>query len=192
MELHETNGSNVGLVTAIRSSWNLSSCSCWLSSLPFYLSFILPIGLIILIIGILFLVVGHSFFCGKSGRHVRSNQMAESHRRSRFSIAFCCFVALTLAWIFALFAIGPVRVVLQILFCIFGSLAGFLIFLLYLITSKAKRPYWNSKFPLHCFSLSQVCRFRYVEISGHAHDLFSNIVIVVRFSQHPRVLHFIE
>jgi hypothetical protein len=120
--------------------------SCWLSSLPFYLSFILPIVLIIFINGILFSIVAYSLFCGKIREQLRSTQTVESRRLTRFSIALSCFIVLGLTWIFGLFAIGSIRILLQILFCIFATLTGFFIFILYIITSKTKRTCWNSKF----------------------------------------------
>ncbi|CAF3516798.1 unnamed protein product, partial [Rotaria sp. Silwood2] len=119
---------------------------CWLSDLPLYLSFILPIILYMMINSILFSVVAHSLLCGKTGQQLRSTQMAESHRLSRFLVALSCFVVLGLTWIFGLFAIGPIRFLFQILFCTFASLTGFFIFLLYIVTSKAKRKCWNNAF----------------------------------------------
>ena len=72
--------------------------------------------------------------------------MLESQRLSRFLIALSCFVVLGLTWIFGLLAIGPTRILFQILFCTFASLTGLFIFILYIVTSKAKRKCWNSKF----------------------------------------------
>ena len=71
--------------------------------------------------------------------------MAESQRLSRFFVALSCFVVVGLTWAFGLFTIGPARVLFQFLFCICASLTGFLIFVLYFLTSKAKRTCWNSK-----------------------------------------------
>lgn len=70
----------------------------------------------------------------------------ESQRLSRFSITLSCFIVLGLTWIFGLFAIGSMKILFQILFCIFASLTGFFIFILYILTSKTKRTCWNSKF----------------------------------------------
>ncbi|CAF3706849.1 unnamed protein product [Rotaria socialis] len=119
---------------------------CWLSDLPFYLSFILPIVLYILINSLVFSIVAHSLLCGTTGQQLRSTQMAESQRVSRFLVALSCFVVLGLTWIFGLLAIGPMRDLFQILFCTFATLTGFFIFLLYIITSKAKRKCWNNAF----------------------------------------------
>jgi hypothetical protein len=102
--------------------------------------------LYIIINSILFSIVAHSLLCGKTGQQLRSTQMAESQRLSRFFVALSCFVVLGLTWGFGLFAIGPMRILFQILFCTFASLTGFFIFLLYIVTSKAKRTCWNSKF----------------------------------------------
>ncbi|UJR08985.1 hypothetical protein I4U23_013235 [Adineta vaga] len=117
---------------------------CWLSDIPFYLSFILPVALYIFINSILFSIVARSLLCGKTGQQLRSTQIAESQRLSRFFVALSCFVVLGLTWIFGFFAIGPVRLLFQILFCTFASLTGFLIFILYIVTSKAKRTCWSN------------------------------------------------
>ncbi|CAF4388641.1 unnamed protein product, partial [Adineta steineri] len=88
----------------------------------------------------------YSLLCGKTARQLQSTQSSESQRLSRFTIALSCFIVLGLTWIFGLFAIGPIRIICQILFCIFASLTGFLIFILYIITSKTKRTCWNNTF----------------------------------------------
>lgn len=89
-------------------------------------------------------MVAYSLLCGKTSKPLRRSQTAESQRLSRFLMALSCFIVLGLTWIFGLFAIGSVRIVFQILFCIFASLTGFFIFILYILTSKTKRTYWNS------------------------------------------------
>ncbi|CAF4271001.1 unnamed protein product, partial [Adineta steineri] len=129
--------------------WNYTKRTdhiCWLSNLPFYLSFILPIVLYIFTNTILFSIVAYSLLCGKTARQLQSTQTSESQRLSRFTVALSCFIVLGLTWIFGLFAIGPIRIICQILFCIFASLTGFLIFILYIITSKTKRTCWNNTF----------------------------------------------
>jgi len=120
--------------------------SCWLSNLPFYLAFILPVTVYICVNSIIFSIVAYSLLCGKRRKQLRSTQTVESQRLSRFSIALSCFIVLGLTWIFGLFAIGSIRILFQILFCIFATLTGFFIFILYIITSKIKRTCWNSKF----------------------------------------------
>ena len=131
-----------------KNHWISLSRSCWLSNLPFYLSFLLPIVLHILINSIIFSIVTYSLLCGKAGTRLRSSQVTESQRLSRFSIALSCFIVLGLTWIFGLLAIGFMRILFQILFCIFATLTGLLIFILYILTSKIKRTCWNSKFDL--------------------------------------------
>jgi 7 transmembrane receptor (Secretin family) len=106
----------------------------------------LPIVLYIFINSILFSIVAYALLCGKTGEQLRSTQTVESQRLSRFAAAFSCFIVLGLTWIFGLFAIGSIRILFQILFCIFATLTGFFIFILYIITSKTKRTCWNGKF----------------------------------------------
>lgn len=119
---------------------------CWLTDLPFYLSFVLPIVLYLFVNSLIFTFVGYSLLCGKTSKQMRRNRTVESQRLSRFSMALSCFVVLGLTWIFGLFAIGSIRSIFQILFCIFASLTGFFIFILYILTSKTKRTYWNNAF----------------------------------------------
>jgi hypothetical protein len=95
---------------------------------------------------IIFSIVAYSLLCGKTRKQLRSTQTLESRRLSRFSIALSCFIVLGLTWIFGLFAIGSIRILFQIFFCIFATLTGFFIFILYIITSKTKRTCWTSKF----------------------------------------------
>lgn len=129
----------------LKNSDELFFSSCWLTDFPLYFSFILPIAVYILVNSILFSMVAHALLCSKTGQQLRSTQMAESQRLSRFLVTLSCFIVLGLTWIFGLFAIGPMRFLFQILFCLFASLTGFFIFILYIVTSKAKRTYWNSK-----------------------------------------------
>ncbi|CAF4016929.1 unnamed protein product, partial [Rotaria magnacalcarata] len=123
---------------------------CWLSdSSPFYLSFILPIALYIVINSIIYSMVAYSLLCGQTGKKMRTTHTLESRRLSRFSVALSCFVVLGLTWIFGLFnlfSIGPMRLLCQMLFCLFASLTGFFIFVLYILTSKTKRACWNNTF----------------------------------------------
>lgn len=155
-----------------KNRWNVSSFqirifssssyflvfSCWLTDLPFYLAFILPIVLYILINSIFFIIVTYSFLCSKTRQHLRSTHIVESHRLSRFILALCCFILLTVNWIFSLFAVGSIRLVFQIICCISASLTGLSIFILYLLTSKAKQNCWNSKSIDFNFNLSMFSR----------------------------------
>ncbi|CAF1521988.1 unnamed protein product [Adineta ricciae] len=137
------------LIVLLIDPWNYTKRAdhiCWLSNLPFYLSFILPIVLYIFINSILFVIVAYSLLCGKTAQRLQSTHSLESQRVSRFTVALSCFIVLGLTWTFGLFTIGPVRLLFQILFCIFASSTGFLIFILYIITSKTKRTCWNNTF----------------------------------------------
>ena len=171
-------------ILSVKPNSRFASFSCWLSYMPLCLSFILPVGLYIFINSILFCIVARSLLCGKTGQQLRSTQVAESQRLSRFFIALSCFVVLGLTWIFGFFVIGPVRLLFQILFCTFATLTGFLIFTLYIVTSKAKRTCWSSKSTsLWYFSLQIVSNFsRRFEISWYSIDLFANFVIIICFS----------
>ncbi len=109
------------------------------------MAFILPIVIYILINSILFSIVAYSLLCGQTAARLRSSQIGESQRLSRFTVALSCFIVLGLTWIFGLFAIGSIRILFQVLFCICATLTGFFIFILYILTSKTKRTCWNGK-----------------------------------------------
>lgn len=143
--------------------YRLFFSSCWLSNLPFYASFISPIIFCIVVNSILYSMVAYSLLCGNTGKKLRSTHTFESQRLSRFTVALSCFIVLGLTWIFGLFAFGPVRYLCQILFCFCASLTGFFIFVLYILTSKAKRTCWNSKSIYnHFFSFYEIIfLFRY-------------------------------
>jgi hypothetical protein len=105
--------------------------------------------------------------------------MAESQRLSRFLVALSCFVVVGLTWAFGLVAIGPMRILFQILFCTFASLTGFFIFVLYIVTSRAKRTCWNSKF-IDSLSYS----FSYI-IQMHLKHSVSHQSILHHCQHHP-------
>ncbi|CAF0724164.1 unnamed protein product [Didymodactylos carnosus] len=119
---------------------------CWLNQLPLYFAFILPVLIYIVLNGIIFFIVAHALLCGKASKQLRSTQVVETQRISRFTVALSCFIVSGLTWIFGFLTIGPVRYIFQILFCIFGTLTGFFIFLLYILTSRAKRTCWGDAF----------------------------------------------
>lgn len=54
-------------------------------------------------------------------------------------VCVCTFVSIGLTWLFAFFAVDKVALPFQILFCIFNSLQGFLLFLLLYIRDKSMR-----------------------------------------------------
>lgn len=108
-----------------------------------FISYLCPVIIYIVINSILFTFVARALLCR---REIRTTQITESQRLSRFLLTLSCFVVLGLSWVFGLFTFGPLRIVFLFLFCFCASSTGFLIFLLYIVTSKAKRTCWSSKF----------------------------------------------
>lgn len=75
---------------------------------------------------------------------ITRKKISESHtNRSgllrRLQNAFTISVLVGLSWIFGFFAIGSLRMTFNILFCLFNSLQGFFIFLLYCIRQEEVR-----------------------------------------------------
>ena len=100
---------------------------------PFYISVIVPVGLILLANTVTLVIV----MCYLH-RHAKEKAMklSDGNRKtdsamvvSEIRIAFSCNILLGITWIFALLAIGRATMIFQWLFCVFNSLQGFFIFL---------------------------------------------------------------
>ena len=57
----------------------------------------------------------------------------------QFMRAAVCATVLGITWMFGVFAVGDLKMLFQWLFCIFNSLQGFLIFLLFVVNHKEAR-----------------------------------------------------
>ena len=95
----------------------------------FYVSVLAPVAVILLVNLTVLLVV-----MVKLHNHGKRKQIGPfSSLFADTRIAFTCNVLLGCTWVFALFAVGKAITTFQWLFCIFNSLQGFFIFLLYVI-----------------------------------------------------------
>ena len=141
---------------------NLKYFSCWINGLPFYLTVLTPIGIVIVLNTITFIAVCVSLIksmntskalsektkriTNVSGDCSKTQNDKTKRIRSKLSIAlFSCFIVLGLTWIFGFLAVNKVKVAFSYLFCICNASQGFLILIAYVLLSKPKREMWKDK-----------------------------------------------
>ena len=139
--------------------------------MPFYLTVVLPIGIIILLNIIVFIRVTISLICNskasnelqedvKIRKDIRNQgrtfsglaatskdtEMANKKKCNKLAVAvFSCFVVLGITWIFGFMGINEAKVVFSYLFCLFNAAQGFLVLIAYVLMSKPKREMWAKK-----------------------------------------------
>jgi hypothetical protein len=152
----------VATVAVIDIKINLLSGSvhyCWLSMNGFYFAFLIPLGLVMVTNIIFFILIIKGLTCDRP-QGLQSTQTKNELVQLQLLALICCFILMGLTWIFALFAvINSAALVMQILFCVFNSLQGFLIFLFLNIRDKSVRKAWCSLFT--------ACRRHPVHMSRH-------------------------
>ncbi|XP_041374649.1 uncharacterized protein LOC121387560 [Gigantopelta aegis] len=119
------------------------STYCWMSLLPFYYAFALPIGLIILANLVLYIMVAVSI-CRRSNVSGNSSQSNTQRHLVSIRASVFCFILLGLSWMFGYLAISDARVVFQYVFTVTNTIQGFLIFLLFTARDKTVRDSWKS------------------------------------------------
>jgi G protein-coupled receptor 64/G protein-coupled receptor 126 len=139
----------VATVAVIDIRINLLSGSdhyCWLSEKGYYFAFLLPLGLVMTTNIVFFILIVKGLTCDRP-QGLKSTQSKNRFVQLQVLALICCFLLMGLAWIFALFAvIKSVAVVMQILFCIFNSLQGFLIFVFLNVRDTSVRKAWCGLF----------------------------------------------
>ena len=71
----------------------------------------------------------------------QKNQLIQLKKQAHVAISCSCLVGVT--WLFGVFAIGDLRLAFQVLFCVFNSLQGFLIFMLHAVNNDVARKEWK-------------------------------------------------
>ena len=122
------------------------SFSCRLHGVPFLVSFLAPVMLILVGNCIAFVLIFRSILT--SGNMVQTTSQKISRlQRARQGAAILVLLGLT--WLFGVLAINDAKVVFQYLFCIFNSLQGLLVFVFYCVLSKENRKkyrsFWRNK-----------------------------------------------
>ena len=116
---------------------------CVVTGLPFYFALLLPICLIMLINCAIFFPVMYGIT--KGGTLLKDSiQDRQKQNAKRAKASFVVLILLGITWIFAILAIGKLRLIFQWLFCISTTFQGFFIFLLFVIMNTDARRAWQS------------------------------------------------
>lgn len=133
--------------------------------MPFYLTVILPIGMILCLNGAVFIAVAVNLTCSTKSSIEMHEERNNAYKNSLKTVTakatsdnkkaactrlttavFSCFVILGLTWLFGFLAINQVRIVFSYLFCLCNASQGFLVLIAYVLMSKPKREMWVKKF----------------------------------------------
>uniref|UniRef100_A0A7M5VDY9 Uncharacterized protein n=2 Tax=Clytia hemisphaerica TaxID=252671 RepID=A0A7M5VDY9_9CNID len=114
---------------------------CVVNGLPFFLSMLLPICLILSANMVVLVLVVRAIT--KSGTMAANkNKQDGNEAMKKAKIAFACSVLLGLTYIFGVLAVGALTSFFQWLFCIFNSLQGFFIFFFYTFNNQELKTEW--------------------------------------------------
>ena len=121
---------------------------CLVHGVPFFVSLLAPICIILLFnIALLILVMrGITNSTPHNVRHSRSDVKEDKNKMKLAKITLACSVLLGLTWLFGVLAVGELTEIMQYLFCIFNSLQGFFIFIFYTLTNPEVRKEWGKQF----------------------------------------------
>lgn len=108
---------------------------CVVSGNVFYYGLLLPIVLILVLNWVVLVLALRGMRRAKILKRSRRKDQREDIWM-RFLRAAVCATVLGITWTFAIFAVSDLKVVFQWLFCIFNSLQGLLIFLLFVVNNK--------------------------------------------------------
>ncbi|CAB4000967.1 adhesion G- coupled receptor G7-like [Paramuricea clavata] len=109
--------------------------NCRLHGVPFFVAFVTPVILILAGNIVVFCLVIRSLLT--SGNTVTSSRKVSGLQQARQGIAIMVLLGLT--WLFGFLAIDDAKLAFQWLFCIFNSLQGFLVFILFCILPAGTR-----------------------------------------------------
>ncbi len=111
------------------------SFSCRLHGIPFIVAFLTPVTIIIVGNIVTFCIIIRSLLT--SGNKVTSVRKASGYQRARQGIAIMVLLGLT--WLFGILAIGDAKIAFQYLFCIFNTLQGLCVFILFCVLPDGTR-----------------------------------------------------
>ena len=116
--------------------------SCRVQGLPFQISFLAPVILILVVNSIAFVLIIRSLLT--AGSKVTADKRATGLQHARRGSAI--LVVLGLTWLFGILAISDAKLVFQYLFCIFNSIQGLLVFLFYCVLSSETKAKYKKLF----------------------------------------------
>ena len=105
---------------------------------PFYVSYLTPILIIVAVNVIVLTIVLRTLF-RKS--NLTKNKSMDAFTKAR--IATACSILMGITWILGLFAIEELKLTFQILFCVFNSSQGLLIFIFYCARNTEVQKEWK-------------------------------------------------
>ncbi|XP_033647152.1 uncharacterized protein LOC117306763 isoform X2 [Asterias rubens] len=113
----------------------------------FYFGQILIIGLVLLFNFVIFTLVMRTLTCARKGLNSTSDRGKRQETLRRLQNAMAISVLLGLTWVFGLLSlIETANFVFQIFFCIFNSLQGLMIFILFCLRQQEIRKAWMAFF----------------------------------------------
>ena len=123
---------------------NESHSICWLKGNGLYLAYVAPVSIILMITIGFFLAVILNIF----NRPVQLYLINENIRSNQIGISLSCFMLMGISWVvgFVLLFDEQYRTVGEIVFCVFNSVHGLLIFMFHLDLINSERPFWSSFF----------------------------------------------
>ncbi|XP_066919637.1 adhesion G-protein coupled receptor G2-like [Clytia hemisphaerica] len=128
----------ITMVTSLEEYGN--AYVCVVHGFSFYYGVLLPVGLITLGNWIVLVLSLRGMRRAKILKRSRRKRDQENQQWLHFVRAATCATILGLTWTFGILAVGYLKTTFQWLFCIFNSLQGFAIFLLFVVNNKeAKR-----------------------------------------------------
>ena len=113
----------------------VSCFSCRVKGLPFQVTFLAPVLLILVANSFAFALILHSLLTSR--RNITADRKVSGLTQARRGAAI--MVVLGLTWVFGIFAVKDAKLVFQYLFCIFNSLQGLFVFLFYCVLSEDTR-----------------------------------------------------
>ena len=124
-----------------------SSFSCFIQiDYAFYFTHLLLLALVVVVNTIIFALVMHQLICGRkttSLAHIKQDNREETLKRVHNAIAITFLLGLT--WVFGLLSLihEDSSLTFQVLFCIFNSLQGFVIFVMFCVRQPGVIAVWK-------------------------------------------------
>ena len=108
----------------------------------FYFTNLLLLALVVVVNTIIFSLVMHRLTCGRTTASLSRKKREETLKRVHNAIAISLLLGLT--WVFGLLSLFPgSSLVLQFFFCIFNSLQGLLIFVMFCVRQEEVVAIWK-------------------------------------------------
>ena len=112
---------------------------CWLSGVPFYVAFLLPVCLILIFNVVVFVAVTWKL-CRLRKSKISTSDRFDLGAQLRATVSVTVLLGLT--WLLAFFAIGEASLTFSYLFAAFNSLQGFAVFVFQCLLQPEMRRRW--------------------------------------------------